>query len=110
MPDVAACAAANSMASGMPSRCRQIAPMPGSSPGPGEKSASDALVRVMNSSTALLFKMCSASSCPAAGTSSGGSAIDMLALDPEGFPARRDDRGVRAVRQKRFGQGQRPPR
>ena len=30
--------------------------------------------------------------------------IDLLALGPEGFPTRRDDRGVRAVRQKCFGQ------
>ena len=37
MPNVEACAAANSIASGMPSRCRQIAPMLGSSPACGEK-------------------------------------------------------------------------
>jgi hypothetical protein len=29
---------------------------------------------------------------------------DLLTCDPEGFSACRDDRGVRAVRQKRFGQ------
>ena len=72
MPDVEARAAANSMASGIPSRCRQIAPMLGISPARGKKPASNALVRVINSSTALLFKMCSASSWPGAGTSSGG--------------------------------------
>jgi phosphoglycolate phosphatase-like HAD superfamily hydrolase len=56
----------------LPSRCRQIAPTLGSSPADGEELASNACVRAMNSSTALLFKIWSASSRPAAGTSSGG--------------------------------------
>ena len=71
-PTNAARAAANSMASGMPSSCRQISAIDGRSPGCAEKPASSAFARVTNSSTALQPRTLSGVSCPGAGTSSAG--------------------------------------
>jgi len=72
IPSVAALAAANSMASGMPSRRRQIAAIDASSPARGEKPTPRAFILEMNNSTALWHNMWSGVSCPSAGTSSGG--------------------------------------
>jgi predicted ATPase/DNA-binding winged helix-turn-helix (wHTH) protein len=51
IPNVEVAVAANSMASGMPSRCRQITPMLGSSPARGEKLASNASLVVLDRDT-----------------------------------------------------------
>ena len=104
-PSAAARAAANSMASGMPSRRRQIAAIAGRFSPCGEKSERNRLCP----GDEQLHRAVPEDICPAppdarGGTSERRNAIDVLALDPQDLAAGCQNRRARTQARERFRQ------